>query len=229
MNTYNILYSQHWSVTEMGQALRMMDKPRMRKISPVLLITPSPLFSSLFHSQAPRCIFGVGSARLSITLFITLSDDVKPSVENHRLKLSAIAAIRGSGKQAPGDPVTIQSVLFTEAETYSIYIYIHTRRSSWTFLGNAPPGHRTRERRKNALLRTRILRCSLADCRPNRAVSNENNKRIFKKTSKHSLSLSAVLNLCLTITITQRNFLLKLQISGVIWQNIIKRDILVWQ
>lgn len=108
--------------------------------------------SSLFHSPAPRCIFWrrLGLARLgSASLFITLSDDVKPSVENHGLKLNAIAAIRGAGKQAPGEPVMIQAVLFTEAETYSIYMYGHARRGSWTFLaGGAPPVHRTRERRK---------------------------------------------------------------------------------
>lgn len=118
----------------MGQALRMMDKPGMKKISPVFLIIPSPLFSSLFHSPAPRCIFfwrRLGLARLgSASLFITLSNDVKPSVENHGLKLNAIAAIRGAGKQAPGEPVMIQAVLFTEAETYSIYIHIHTQWSS---------------------------------------------------------------------------------------------------
>lgn len=177
--THNIWYSQHWSVTEMGQALRMMDKPRMRKISPVFLIIPSPLFPSLFHSTAPRCIFlasaRLGSARLSITLFITLSDDVKPSVENHGLKLNAIAAIREAGKQAPGEPVMIQAALFTEAETYSIYMYTHTRRSSWTFLGEGGTRRLAtgRERDvKSALLRTRILRCSLTDCGPNRAVLN---------------------------------------------------------
>lgn len=113
----------------------------------------------------------LGSARLSITLFITLSDDVKPSVENHGLKLNAIAAIRGAGKQAPGEPATTQAVLFTEAEPY--IAFIHTRRSSWTFRGGGETHRPATERErdaKSALLRTRILRCSLTDCGPNRAV-----------------------------------------------------------
>lgn len=63
-------------------------------ISCVSYNTTATLFVSLIL-QPLAAFFGVGLARLSITLFITLSDDVKPSVENHGLKLNAIAAIRG--------------------------------------------------------------------------------------------------------------------------------------